>query len=62
MRARKHGFVHFEGEMLFQRRDDHVMVTLLKPINEIRPQPRAAVKRRHEDPEEMDFAISPEDY
>ncbi|KFM64341.1 Actin-binding Rho-activating protein, partial [Stegodyphus mimosarum] len=37
MRARKHGLVHFEGEMLFQRRDDDVIITLLKPINEIRP-------------------------
>ncbi|KAM5281495.1 actin-binding Rho-activating protein [Ctenodactylus gundi] len=30
MRARKHGLVHFEGEMLWQGRDDHVLVTLLE--------------------------------
>ncbi|MBN3318229.1 ABRA protein, partial [Atractosteus spatula] len=29
MRARKHGKVHFEGEMLWQGRDDHVIITLL---------------------------------
>ncbi|XP_006002204.1 actin binding Rho activating protein b [Latimeria chalumnae] len=29
MRARKHGQVHFEGEMLWQGRDDHVIITLL---------------------------------
>lgn len=62
MRARKHGLLHFEGEMLFQRRDDDVIVSLLKPINEIRPPPRTAVKRRHEADEPMEFAISPEDY
>ncbi|KAG8181752.1 hypothetical protein JTE90_028290 [Oedothorax gibbosus] len=38
LRARKQGLVHFEGEMLFQRRDDDVVITLLKPINEIRPE------------------------
>ncbi|NWS73533.1 ABRA protein, partial [Crotophaga sulcirostris] len=30
MRARKHGLVHFEGEMLWQGRDDNVIITLLK--------------------------------
>ncbi|XP_066235447.1 actin-binding Rho-activating protein [Saccopteryx leptura] len=30
MRARKHGLVDFEGEMLWQGRDDHVVITLLK--------------------------------
>ncbi|XP_072029404.1 actin-binding Rho-activating protein-like [Amphiura filiformis] len=30
MRARKQGLIDFEGEMLWQRRDDHVMITLLK--------------------------------
>lgn len=35
MRARKHGLVYFEGEMLFQRRDDGVLISLLKPIDEI---------------------------
>ncbi|CAD6184919.1 unnamed protein product [Caenorhabditis auriculariae] len=29
LRARKHGMVDFEGEMLFQRRDDHVVISLL---------------------------------
>nr|XP_060631752.1 actin-binding Rho-activating protein [Anolis sagrei ordinatus] len=30
MRARKHGMVDFEGEMLWQGRDDHVIITLLE--------------------------------
>ncbi|XP_006003339.1 actin-binding Rho-activating protein-like [Latimeria chalumnae] len=30
LRARKHGLIHFEGEMLWQRRDDHVIITLLE--------------------------------
>uniref|UniRef100_A0A6J0SRX1 Actin-binding Rho-activating protein n=1 Tax=Pogona vitticeps TaxID=103695 RepID=A0A6J0SRX1_9SAUR len=30
MRARKHGMVDFEGEMLWQGRDDHVIISLLK--------------------------------
>ncbi|XP_074842862.1 actin-binding Rho-activating protein [Carettochelys insculpta] len=30
MRARKHGLVDFDGEMLWQGRDDHVIITLLK--------------------------------
>ncbi|XP_075212694.1 actin-binding Rho-activating protein-like [Lycorma delicatula] len=34
--AKKKGFVYFEGEMLFQRRDDHVLIALIKPIEEIR--------------------------
>ncbi|CAG7824846.1 unnamed protein product [Allacma fusca] len=28
LRARKHGLVDFPGEMLFQRRDDHVIIKL----------------------------------
>jgi len=36
MRARKHGLLYFEGEMLFQRRDDDKPVVLLKPIQQIR--------------------------
>ncbi|XP_059488411.1 actin-binding Rho-activating protein-like [Neocloeon triangulifer] len=36
LRARKHCFVDFEGEVLFQRRDDDVPVLLIKPIQEIR--------------------------
>lgn len=30
LRARKHGYVEFEGEMLYQKRDDHVIIKLLK--------------------------------
>ncbi|XP_057366073.1 actin-binding Rho-activating protein-like [Daphnia carinata] len=33
--ARKHGFVSFEGEMLYQRRDEDTEITLAKPIEEI---------------------------
>lgn len=36
LRARKHKLVEFEGEMLFQRRDDDVPIFLIKPISEIR--------------------------
>ncbi|CAK9831522.1 Actin-binding Rho-activating protein [Anthophora retusa] len=36
LRARKQKFVDFEGEVLFQRRDDDVPIYLVKPINEIR--------------------------
>lgn len=36
LRARKHELIQFEGEMLFQRRDDNVPVFLLKPLREIR--------------------------
>uniref|UniRef100_A0A914WEI4 Costars domain-containing protein n=1 Tax=Plectus sambesii TaxID=2011161 RepID=A0A914WEI4_9BILA len=36
LRARKYGLVHFEGEMLYQRQDDHKIITLLKPIDAIR--------------------------
>ncbi|XP_031825787.1 actin-binding Rho-activating protein isoform X2 [Nomia melanderi] len=36
LRARKQKLVDFEGECLFQRRDDHVPIFLLKPIAEIR--------------------------
>ncbi|XP_022903569.1 actin-binding Rho-activating protein-like [Onthophagus taurus] len=36
LRARKHKLLDFEGECLFQRRDDHVPIILLKPIQEIR--------------------------
>uniref|UniRef100_A0A915HYD2 Costars domain-containing protein n=1 Tax=Romanomermis culicivorax TaxID=13658 RepID=A0A915HYD2_ROMCU len=34
LRARRHKIVAFEGEMLFQRRDDAVPVVLLKPLAE----------------------------
>jgi len=30
IRARKHGYVEFEGEMLYQKRDDHVIIKLIK--------------------------------
>lgn len=30
IRARKYGFVEFEGEMLYQRRDDNVIIKLVK--------------------------------
>ncbi|XP_043543419.1 actin-binding Rho-activating protein-like [Chiloscyllium plagiosum] len=30
LRARKHGLVHFEGEMLWQGRDDRALITLLE--------------------------------
>lgn len=36
LRARKHELIQFEGEMLFQRRDDNVPVFLVKPLREIR--------------------------
>uniref|UniRef100_A0A1A9W290 Costars domain-containing protein n=1 Tax=Glossina brevipalpis TaxID=37001 RepID=A0A1A9W290_9MUSC len=36
LRARKHKLVDFEGEMLYQRRDDDVPVFLLRPISIIR--------------------------
>lgn len=64
LRARKHGLVVFEGEMLFQRRDDHVIIQLLKPIAELREEwgvkpPVASQKRKQS--EEGCF-MSPEDY
>uniref|UniRef100_A0A1B6GIJ3 Costars domain-containing protein n=1 Tax=Cuerna arida TaxID=1464854 RepID=A0A1B6GIJ3_9HEMI len=34
--AKKKGFVYFEPEILFQRRDDDVLIALLKPVSEIR--------------------------
>lgn len=30
IRARRHGYVDFEGEMLYQKRDDDKIITLLK--------------------------------
>lgn len=36
LRARKHGFVDFEGEMLYQRRDDSKVIELTRNINTIR--------------------------
>nr|XP_027210350.1 uncharacterized protein LOC113803737 [Penaeus vannamei] len=36
LRARKHGFLHFEGEMLYQRRDESKVIELTRPYNTIR--------------------------
>jgi hypothetical protein len=36
IRARKYGLVDFEGEMLYQKQDDHKEVRLLKTSDEIR--------------------------
>lgn len=36
LRARKYKLIDFEGEVLFQRRDDDEPIFLLKPIREIR--------------------------
>jgi len=36
LRARKHGILDFQGEMLYQRQDEHVQITLLKPLPEVR--------------------------
>jgi hypothetical protein len=35
IRARKQGLVDFEGEMLFQQRDDHVLIRLLKTPDDL---------------------------
>ncbi|XP_043213756.1 actin-binding Rho-activating protein-like [Amphibalanus amphitrite] len=35
-KARKYGFVYFEGEMLYQVKDDHKPIMLMKPIEVIR--------------------------
>ena len=34
IRARKHGFIDFEGEMLWQRQDDHVKIYLLVDLTD----------------------------
>ena len=36
LRARKYGFVAFEGETLFQRRDDNVIISLLMPTSKVK--------------------------
>jgi len=36
LRARKYGLVAFDGEMLYQRQDDHKIVTLMRPVDDIR--------------------------
>ncbi|OQR66301.1 actin-binding Rho-activating protein-like [Tropilaelaps mercedesae] len=35
LRARKKGLVDFEGEILYQRRDDDVPITLVKSMEEV---------------------------
>ena len=39
LRARKQNLVHFDGEMLFQRRDDDVIITLLHMPEELENDP-----------------------
>ena len=36
LRARKYGFVEFQGETLFQRRDDETIITLLMPASKVK--------------------------
>lgn len=36
LRARKQKIIDFEGEMLFQRRDDEVPIFMLKTVDEIK--------------------------
>ena len=36
LRARKYGLVNFEGETLFQRQDDDVIITLLYPASKVK--------------------------
>lgn len=45
LRARKHKLVDFEGEILFQRRDDDVPIMMLKPMKDI----REYLKQKEED-------------
>ena len=42
LRARKYGFVAFEGETLFQRKDDNVIITLLCPASKVKEISREA--------------------
>ncbi|XP_058793476.1 actin-binding Rho-activating protein-like isoform X2 [Phymastichus coffea] len=49
LRARKQKLVDFEGECLFQRRDDHVPIFLLKPIKEIREDFRQRLDALHKE-------------
>ncbi len=49
LRARKHGLVDFEGETLFQGRDDHKVVTLRKEPDEVR-----RMQQRRDDGEEQE--------
>lgn len=45
LRARKHKLLDFEGEILFQRRDDDVPIMMLKTMKEIRD----ILKQKEED-------------
>ena len=36
LRARKYGFVDFQGETLFQRRNDDTIITLLMPASKVK--------------------------
>jgi len=36
LRARKYGLVEFEGECLFQRQDDDVIITLMYPASKVK--------------------------
>jgi len=36
LRARKHGILTFEGEMLYQRQDEKVPITLIKSLDDVR--------------------------
>lgn len=44
LRARKHKLLEFEGEMLYQRRDDDVPIFLLRPIKDIRQELNAKIE------------------
>lgn len=52
MRARKHGLVNFEGEMLFQRRDDDVIIELLQPNSYIQNVDRCPPSETEKDKQE----------
>nr|CAD7591052.1 unnamed protein product [Timema genevievae] len=54
LRARKQKLVDFEGETLFQRKDDHVAIVLLKPIKVIREIFKAAEVRDREERKEQE--------
>jgi hypothetical protein len=53
LRARKHGLVDFEGEMLFQRRDEEVPIVLRKV-------PRKVVLSRSPSPNNLCTTMSKE--
>ncbi|NP_001291512.1 actin-binding Rho-activating protein-like [Solenopsis invicta] len=49
LRARKQKYLEFEGECLFQRRDDDVPIFLVKPIEEIRQEYRRRLEETQYD-------------